>query len=358
VTYRHAAAGRLPAGQARAVAARLAWSVPGLRACAFDGESGDLVLELSGNPGDIPELVERLIAAAAAERVTAGRVVRRNAPAQRDPPRHTEAPPDLALDLFEAVDRRLEALAVAAGARRRAYPALIGRETMARCDYLRSFPQNVYLVAELPHDWRVLERAALEPDPSVLAAPAEYLLSPAVCFHCYEELAGWKLGEPVLLTALGRCFRHEPACRTGGPRLREFSMREIALIGDAAFVADTRTALMDEVWGWFGSLGLEGRIETASDPFYAPADAMRAQYQLMAGAKLELVVRTHCGEEYALASFNDVADSLCRPFGISLDSGEPAHSGCVALGIERWVRALLTELGPASACAALEISKV
>jgi seryl-tRNA synthetase len=245
------------------------------------------------------------------------------------------------LDLAESVDRSLLDVARAAGARRRAYGSLIQLSTMARCEYLRSFPQNAYLVAELPHDWRTLERVDGASDVASLTRLSEYMLSPAVCFHCYEELAGRELPAPLVLTAIGTCFRHEAAWRVGGPRLREFSMREIVFYGDAGFVDAMRARLMDQVWACFERLGLSGRIETASDPFYLPADSVKAQYQLMASTKYELVACLRGGEEVVLGSFNDVGDTLCGPFGITC-GGTPVHSGCVALGIQRWVYALRT----------------
>ena len=353
MTYRHATAGRLSPERARAVVARLAYSLPGLRRCELDATTQEIVVELGEPSPDVGSVVERMVTEAAAIRVARPRVLRRTAPAAHRRAGAGDVPPEARLDLLQAVDRRMLDLACAAGARRRAYGSLIRLSTMARCDYLRSFPQHAYLVSELPHDWRELERARDLVDITSRARVSEYMLAPAVCFHCYEEHAEARLPAPLVVTALGTCFRHEAEWRVGGPRLREFSMREVVFIGDPGFVEATRTRLLERVWRWFERLGLAGRVETASDPFYAPADTVKAQYQLMAGAKYELLAELHTGEELALASFNNMRDSLCVAFDIACASGVAAHSGCAAFGVERWAHALLTELGAGGALRAL-----
>lgn len=358
MNYRHATAGRLSIDQAHAAVARLACGLPGIRSCVFDLSSQEIVVEFD-RPEDADEgkaVVESVVAAASGIRV-AGRRVLRRAPRSTRPGRGrgstTTVEREEAVDLTAALDHRLRKLGHAVGARDRAYGSLIRLSTMAKCDYLKSFPQNAYLVAEFPHNWRILERLEDERDATVLARLSEYMLCPAVCFHSYEELSARELAAPVVLTAAGTCFRHEAAWRVGGPRLREFSMREVVFVGDADFVDGMRDRLMDQIWCLFRQLGLFGHLETASDPFYLPGDSMKAQYQLMAGVKYELVAELPDGEELALGSFNNVGDTLCTPFDISLTSGAAAHSGCVALGLDRWVYTLLREVGSNAARRAL-----
>jgi hypothetical protein len=72
---------------------------------------------------------------------------------------------------------------------------------------------------------------------------------------------------------------------------------------------------------------------------------MVRQHQLMANMKYELVVETPLGNSSAIASFNNVFDSLCKQFGITTADGRSAHSGCAAYGIDRWVQATLDQHG-------------
>jgi seryl-tRNA synthetase len=60
--------------------------------------------------------------------------------------------------------------------------------------------------------------------------------------------------------------------------------------------------------------------------------------------ELQLAVDA-AGRTIAAASFNHHHDFFGTRFGISLADGSPAHSGCVAFGIERWVLAVLAQHG-------------
>lgn len=97
----------------------------------------------------------------------------------------------------------------------------------------------------------------------------------------------------------------------------------------------------------FLALGLSGRIETASDPFYFSEDAAKSQHQMMGNMKYELIV--HSGESrgsFSIASFNNMGNSLTKPFEVMDTESKPVHSGCIAFGIDRWVYALLALYGP------------
>lgn len=124
-------------------------------------------------------------------------------------------------------------------------------------------------------------------------------------------------------------------------------MLELILLGDASFVEDTRSRLIDQIWSLFRELGLKGFIETANDPFYFPDDKAKGQYQLLASTKYELVARSEKhGLQCAVASFNNVGNSLSKNFNIRDGSGENPHSGCIAFGLDRLVVALGWQHGP------------
>ncbi|MFJ8464556.1 class-II aminoacyl-tRNA synthetase family protein [Streptomyces swartbergensis] len=342
---------------AKTVVDRLIYSTEAIEAVRL--ELDDLALHVTLTDERARAVVSRLIDELAAEvtgaRLTAQRVIRRPA-ADRptavtgaaEPPGPPLAVPDRAAArtvLRRAYDLLFLDLGRAAGAVERSYPPMIRREEMDRCEYVETFPQNAYLVAELPHDRPRLEAvrsgAALV-DNSRLS---EYMLNPAQCFHTYAELARTRLTECRLLTMAGDCFRHEVPWRVGGHRLPAFSMREIVFLGTPDQVEKARDTLMDQVWQLFLELGFEGRLETATDPFYFSEDAAMRQFQLLAEVKYELVVEVSGGQSYAIGSFNNIRDSLCRKFGIVQPNGNPAHSGCTALGLDRWVEATLARYG-------------
>ncbi|WP_245850925.1 PEP/pyruvate-binding domain-containing protein [Paenibacillus herberti] len=212
--------------------------------------------------------------------------------------------------------------------------------------YIKSFPQNLYAVSEFPHQNAVLEQVKDDDEYHKYLRTSNYLLSPAVCFHCYEELKNSTLNEPLLLTSVGTCFRHEAYWRLGEHRLNEFKMREIVFVGTPEYVEYIRNLIMEDIWEMFKRLGFSGKIETAHDPFYFPKDAVKQQYQLMSNMKYELVVNIKQKESsFSIASFNNVKDTLCKEFRIVDENNLFLHSGCVAFGIDRWVYAILALYG-------------
>jgi len=209
----------------------------------------------------------------------------------------------------------------------------------------RRFPRRIPIDA--------LERAGRSsPSPS-----AGRVVPPAVCYHVYPAWQGRRLtGRTAFVTARGRCFREE---RSVVPleRLRDFVMREIVALGSREEVESFRHALIARVSDLVARLELEGRIVTASDPFFVqdPAAAPAAERAGLKGRglmqqvlplKYELrLALDESGRDCAVASFNHHLDFFGRRFDIRLDSGAPAHSGCVAFGLERWVLAFLSQHG-------------
>ncbi|MGG1516561.1 aminoacyl--tRNA ligase-related protein [Paenibacillus oryzisoli] len=252
---------------------------------------------------------------------------------------------NFAVQLFEKLDTLFLKLAYRHEAKLRKYPSMIPLQTLDKCKYITSFPQNIHLVSEIPHQLEVLKQVKEKQQIDEIARLSSYALSPAVCFHCYEELTGSRLDQPLVLTANGTCYRHEAPWRLGKHRLKEFSMREIVVFGDAEYVEALRKFYMEEVWGLFESLGLQGKIETASDPFYFSEDVAKSQHQLMGNMKYELIVSLGT-EAFSITSFNHMSDTLTKPFNVCDRDHNYLNSGCIAFGIDRWVYALLRTYGP------------
>lgn len=188
---------------------------------------------------------------------------------------------------------------------------------------------------------------------------------PAVCYHVYPAFERQRLARPVLLTLRGRCFRDESEVALSTGRLRDFEMREIVALGARADVERFRRELIAKVSDLVTLLDLEGRIETASDPFFAPdqeqgatdpagvaqesrVGEMRGRRLMQQVLPLKYELRLALGENgdtCAVASFNHHLDFFGRRFDIRLRSDVTAHTGCVAFGLERWVLAFLARHG-------------
>jgi acyl carrier protein len=200
----------------------------------------------------------------------------------------------------------------------------------------------------------VLDRAGRDEWSAVIpsGAPGERLrnakaLTPAVCYHAYPAYQDQTLGDqPTILTALGRCYRHEDGNHVPLERLWEFNMREVIVLGTRDRVEATRQRLVRHVTAFVNTLDLDATIEAASDPFFTSADDGRRLMQ-QAGAlkhELQLTVEPN-GRAIAAASFNHHLDYFGTRFGIRLPNGSPAYSGCIAFGLERWVLAIFSQLG-------------
>jgi len=255
-----------------------------------------------------------------------------------------------ALELYRSLERAIAGLALTETEDEWQVPAGIGFSTLARADYFASFPQWLTGAAHIAYGRGLLEWIASDPDPAVAArgalAPADAALAPAVCYHVYERLAGRAVSSPTLVTAQGTCWRHEGERLAALERGWAFTMREIVCIGSRADVEAFRQRGIRRAAALATTLGLEGDVVQASDPFFAPAARGRALLQKLKALKHELVLPLGADREVAAASFNHHETFFGEAFDIRLPGGEPAASGCVAFGIERWLLAFLVVHGP------------
>ena len=250
--------------------------------------------------------------------------------------------------LMDAIDRLLLAIAVRHGAHVRDYASIYSAEIMERNGYHKNFPQNVYGVTQIPHNYTLIKD--IRESRSSTIAPDLFqnhgaFLQPCVCYHCYAEIQQTRQSE-IMFTMKGRCFRHEIQWRLNSFRRNEFTMREIVFMGSPAFVEEKRLEIMEEIWGFFCELGLYGQIVTARDPFFHYDDMKtKGAIQLMADAKYELEFISASGETSSIASFNNCQDTLCEKFEITNSENHLLHSGCVAFGLDRWRAALYEQFG-------------
>jgi seryl-tRNA synthetase len=234
-------------------------------------------------------------------------------------------------------------------------PTLIPAEVLARCDYFRSFPQYVSFVSHLHEDFGTIagfrerhqERDTLdEAARSDLDLPTT-CLSPAVCYHVYHRHAGSTLpDEGTTWDVQGRCFRFESTNISDLRRLWEFTMRELVFVGSRDQVLARRSSAIDAFIPLLDALDLPAEIRTASDPFFVAPDATAKTYfQLSSETKFEISVQLDQGERLAVGSFNYHTDFFGRAFSTDAGATGPAHSVCVAFGIERLVHAILAHHG-------------
>lgn len=234
-------------------------------------------------------------------------------------------------------------------------PTLIPAPVLARCDYFRSFPQYVSFVSHLHEEYGTIagfrdrhqERDTLDDAARGDLDVPDTCLSPAVCYHVYHRHANAPVpAEGRVYDVQGRCFRFESTNITDLRRLWEFTMRELVFVGQRDWVLSRREEAIQAFIPILEGLELPAEIRTASDPFFVAPDATAKTYfQLSSETKFEISVALGEEERLAVGSFNYHTDFFGRAF--STDAGEhgPAHSVCVAFGLERLVHAILAHHG-------------
>jgi seryl-tRNA synthetase len=225
-------------------------------------------------------------------------------------------------------------MATDAGAEEYRFGPAIPRETLARGGYFESFPDGATSITDAKNGHG-------------------YCLSPAVCYHAYDQFAGRRFDRPLAITAESACFREADRMADGAGRLWEFTMREVVFVGPLEWVTTRRDEWMSRVKDFAMSLGLEGSLEPATDPFFGVTGRGKRLLQQVKGLKYEL--RLAAGRDsLPVASFNLHETFFGRRFGMTLASGTDAHSACVAFGLERWVLVFLEQHGPAAAEALIQ----
>jgi seryl-tRNA synthetase len=97
---------------------------------------------------------------------------------------------------------------------------------------------------------------------------------------------------------------------------------------------------------FFERIGLAYRVESANDPFFIGEFRKQVAFQSAFQLKFEIRARLpYKDSTLAVGSYNYHQDFFGRHLAISLPDGSPAHTGCVAFGLERVAFAFLAQYG-------------
>ena len=246
-------------------------------------------------------------------------------------------------------------LAAEFGAQPQRFPTLISAQMLGRVNYFRAFPHSLTFATHLREDLHIISDFAENTvyEPAGLSASLESfskiqaLLSPAVCYHLYFGLADKPLpGGQLAATAVGHCFRYESSNLNSLERLWDFTMREVIFVGPREYVLDNREAARKKVTPWLQELGLAYMVESANDPFFVGEFRKQAAFQNAFQLKYEIRARLPFKDStLAVGSYNYHQDFFGRHLNITLPDGKPAHTGCVAFGLERMAYAFLAQYG-------------
>ncbi|MBG9941025.1 aminoacyl--tRNA ligase-related protein [Brevibacillus formosus] len=251
---------------------------------------------------------------------------------------------DVDITIMENLDLIFLTLAKKYHATLREYPTTYSAKNMSKNGYHLRFPQNVYRISRIPHNYSALKTIK---ENGLTTIPDEYFksedsyLQPCLCYHCYQELEHKTIPHLKVFTARGKCFRQEVSWKVNRLRKNEFTMREIIFVGEAEEIYQLRNRVVEDTWEIFEAFGLNGALVTSSDPFFHYDDMKsKGAVQLFSDAKFELDAYISKGEKTSIASFNYCSDMLCKNFNLKNMEGSYLHSGCVGFGLERWKEAI------------------
>ena len=257
-------------------------------------------------------------------------------------------------DVVEALSRFISGMRPA-GAEVYRFPPVVSRKLIEKSGYLKSFPNLLGCVCALSGDESHIEGAverffsggeAWTRD----AEATELLLAPAACYPVYEIAShrGIPPAGGFLYDVASDCFRREPSKNID--RLQSFRMREFVAVGAPEDIREFRDHWMARAPEIAGALGVSHRLEAASDPFFGRAGQMVSRYQVAQSLKFEMLIPVRSAEQpTACMSFNYHREHFGEVWGINTEAGEPAHTACVAFGMDRLAVAMFAAHGVAVA---------
>ena len=237
------------------------------------------------------------------------------------------------------------------------FPAMIDADTLHKCGYFDSHPNAVTFLGNVIEDFDAIEefRLANSCSEGALLPPHDHVhidgmcLNPAACFPCYPTLTGKTIGEGEAYSWLGRVFRYESRNIRGLDRLYEFNVRELVFVGSEDYVRACRMKALPIVEELAGLMDIDCKVQTATDPFFATVSAAKKFWQAAQEVKNEIKIPALAADgrvtQLACGSINLHGNFFGKRFDILTRDGEPAQTGCVGLGIERWVLAAFTQHG-------------
>ena len=253
---------------------------------------------------------------------------------------------------FEHVIERFDALVSRHGAAQAPevmrFPPIFNRRHYEKIDHIRNFPDLMGSVHTFTGDDRehreMLGRFERAEDWSRDLAPAQVMMTPAICYPLYPSATGTLAAGGRRVDLQGFAFRHEPS---GDPaRMQIFRMHEFVRLGSPDEALAHRDQWLELGQEIFRSVGLATTPVVANDPFFGRGGKVQKAIQREQNLKYEFVVPI-CSEEKptAIGSCNYHLDHFGAAFDIRTHDGAVAHSACVGFGLERVALALLRTHG-------------
>lgn len=231
------------------------------------------------------------------------------------------------------------------------YSGVVSLRSIIDNNYLSSFTNHCVFISNVKRNLssindvsrlkilnlKGLKKNLIEPD---------QILSPTVCFNCFESFKNKKINKQVKITAIGNCHRYESLNYKTLERLKIYSMREWILMGNKNFVKINLNDLIKKFKIIFNRWKIKYRICTASDPFFSNKEIQKKIFQYSNKLKYELQIYLPFEKKWlAVASFNNHLDTMIKSYNIKSTNKKKLYSGCVGIGYERLLYGIFSQKG-------------
>jgi seryl-tRNA synthetase len=230
------------------------------------------------------------------------------------------------------------------------FPPVLARRDLEKVGYLKSFPHLAGSVFAFEGtEAEAIEqhaRASEDEDWSAFQTMSDLVLTPAACYPVYPVIAArgtLPTGGVTIDAGDAYVFRREPS--EDPTRLQMFHQRELVRIGESHAVRQWREQWRETAARLMREIGLQVKLEVATDPFFGRSGRVLAASQREQQLKFELLTRIADPEPVALASFNYHQEHFASIYDLHLPSGETAHTACLGFGLERIALALMLTHG-------------
>lgn len=222
------------------------------------------------------------------------------------------------------------------------YSGILQINSLINNSYIHTFPNHCLLVSNFKRNNKILENVSkikineYKKIKKSLADP-ELILSPTVCYNCFETLKKKNLKKNMKLTSIAKCHRYESLNYHQLERLKVYEMRELMFFGDDKFVKRQIESGLKFFITFLNKNKLIFRIITATDPFFLQSMNNKKIFQLANKLKYELEMYLPFEKKWiAVGSFNNHLDTLTKKYEIKINKND-CHSGCIGIGYERFL---------------------
>lgn len=232
------------------------------------------------------------------------------------------------------------------------FPVIYPLRDYKKGGYFESFPHHIMFQSLMRNDIDVIDKFAQKGvDEETLGEDMKTpvnVLRHAACVPVYSFLENSvvPVNEPRAFLVSGKCFRNEEKNVFELARLNEFYMKEYVFVGTQD-QCDEQIRRAKTLWTqWIETFGLNCKIVTATDSFFASSYKKLRLFQILGNSKQEFQIRLPGDDRFsACGSVNFHRTHFTKPYNIKQDKDTYAYSACCAFGIERLTYALLSQKG-------------